>query len=658
MAASAELDRIQLVIAAAVDAGFYRAVYPDVVKLGMNPVIHYADLGWREGRDPTPWFSTERYLAMHPDVAAAGVNPLHHYLVMGRREGREIARSRLAREYYADALRRGETPAWNPMLADPPPRPKRTRTPAPPAPPTPDERVAAGKEFDADFYLRANTDVAEAGCDPLEHFLTTGWLEGRDPNAVFSIADYLDAYPDIAVARINPFVHYVMSGRAEGRSPRSNLGFRHDIIAGLVPIEERVADAARATAAFSPEDPARLKLAFAASRSGWRDLHVTFSHDDYSTNLGGVQITLQREAARIAGLGRDHLHLFPWKPWPTVREPGEPGLLGVVWNEEVVGVFAPAAVADAVGAAASAVAPGARSFAIHSLLGHSADETAGILEAAGLRAGYFWLHDFASLCAGFHLMRNDVADCGAPPLDSPACGICIYLPMRERHIAQHRRLAARLALTVVAPSETTLEFWRRSGGFKAAAEIVLPHARLKPRPGAAPAAAPGPFRFAFLGMPSSHKGWPAFKELALKYARDPRYAFVHLGARAEGGLPIAFQAVSVSEADPLAMRNAVEAQGVDAAMIWPLCRETFSFTAYEAAAGGAAIVTSPDSGNVAAFVQAGGGGLVFADEAALDAAFASGEILALGRAARRAQPCDLEFSGLTADLVASQKAVA
>ena len=159
MAASAELDRIQLVIAAAVDAGFYRAVYPDVVKLGMNPVIHYADLGWREGRDPTPWFSTERYLAMHPDVAAAGINPLHHYLVMGRREGREIARSRLAREYYADALRRGETPAWNPMLSDPPPRPKRTRSLPPPAPPTLEERVAAGKEFDADFYLRANADV-------------------------------------------------------------------------------------------------------------------------------------------------------------------------------------------------------------------------------------------------------------------------------------------------------------------------------------------------------------------------------------------------------------------------------------------------------------------------------------------------------------------
>lgn len=657
MADSAELDRIQLVISAAVDAAFYRAVYPDVTKLGVHPVAHYVEKGWREGRDPTPWFSTERYLTANPDVAAAGINPLHHYLISGRREGRVIARSPLAREYYAEALRQGEAPVWSPMLGDPPPRPKRARHPAPPPPPTAEEQAAVALEFDNEFYLRANPDVAEAGHDPLQHFLSSGWQEGRDPNAAFSVADYLEANPDIAAAQVNPFVHYVMSGRSEGRKPRSMLGFRYEIIAKLTSIEDRVAAAAEAVAALTPADPARLKAAFARSRSGWRDLHLTFSHDDYSSNLGGVQISLQREAGRIAALGRDHLHLYPWKPWPTVRQAGEPGLLGAVWNGEVLGPFAPAAVAEAVGAAASAVAPGARSFAVHSLLGHAADETAGIIEAAGLRAGYFWLHDFASLCAGFHLLRNDVADCGAPPPESPACGICAYLPMRARHVAEHRRLAARLALTVVSPSEATLETWRRGGGFPVAGEIILPHALLRPQSRASQTA-PGPLRFAFLGLPAPHKGWSAFKELALKYVRDPRYVFLHLGARSEGGLPIDFHQVVVSDDQPWAMQAMVEAQAVDVAMIWPLCRETFSFTAYEAVAGGAAVVTSPDSGNVAAFVETGNRGLVFADEAALDAAFASGEILALARAARRPQIYDLEFSGLTADLVAPKEAAA
>ena len=48
---------------------------------------------------------------------------------------------------------------------------------------------------------------------------------------------------------------------------------------------------------------------------------------------------------------------------------------------------------------------------------------------------------------------------------------------------------------------------------------------------------------------------------------------------------------------PQAMQDAAEALELDAALIWPLCRETFSFTAYEAAAAGAAVITGPDSGN-------------------------------------------------------------
>ena len=39
-------------------------------------------------------------------------------------------------------------------------------------------------DFDASYYLSHNPDVAQAGVDPLAHYLTTGWKEGRDPNAV------------------------------------------------------------------------------------------------------------------------------------------------------------------------------------------------------------------------------------------------------------------------------------------------------------------------------------------------------------------------------------------------------------------------------------------------------------------------------------------
>ena len=36
--------------------------------------------------------------------------------------------------------------------------------------------------FDAEWYLRANLDVALAGLDPLRHYVTHGEREGRPPN--------------------------------------------------------------------------------------------------------------------------------------------------------------------------------------------------------------------------------------------------------------------------------------------------------------------------------------------------------------------------------------------------------------------------------------------------------------------------------------------
>jgi hypothetical protein len=42
--------------------------------------------------------------------------------------------------------------------------------------------MAAAPDFDAAYYLRENPDVAEAGFDPLEHYLLYGRHEGRAPN--------------------------------------------------------------------------------------------------------------------------------------------------------------------------------------------------------------------------------------------------------------------------------------------------------------------------------------------------------------------------------------------------------------------------------------------------------------------------------------------
>ena len=642
-------EEARRVIATALDGAFYRAVNPDLAESGLDPIHHYAASGWREGRDPAPWFSTRAYVEAYPEVVKAGWNPLHHYLIVGRREGREIVRSVLADDYLLRRARRGEEPAWSfetligeGQAADEVAEEAAVRH---------RERVLAATEFDAAFYLASNVDVAKTGVDALDHFLASGWREGRDPNAAFSVKDYLESYPDIAAAEVNPFVHYLSAGRAEGRTGRTELGFRYEIIKRLVPLDARVAAVRRAEAKLKLGTAAALAKGLAAAKTGLADLHITFSHDDYTANTGGVQLCLQREGARIKKLGRDHLHLYPAKPWPVVRTRSDDGHLGVLLNGKALGVYSPKTVIAALAKAAGAVKAGKRSFAIHSLLGHNAGETADLLAAAKLNAGFFWLHDFASLCAGFHLMRNDVEDCAAPPPESQACGICVYGPWRARHTAEHERLFERLSLTVVAPAQVTLDLWKARAGYPTAGEIVLPHAHLLER-GLAPATpADRPLRIAYAGMPAAHKGWEIFRDLVARYADDPRYRFIHLGGRAAPGAPVEFHKVTVTDDRPRAMQEAIETHEVDAVLIWPLCRETFSFIAYEAVAGGAAVITNPDSGNVAAFVSETGHGVVLDGEAELAAAFDGGSIEGLSRAVRKPSLYDLAFSALTVDLL-------
>ncbi len=72
------------------DAEWYLHTYPDVKQSGMDPVLHYAIHGAKEGRDPSPQFNSRWYLGFHTDVAEQGLNPLIHYLRQGMKEGREI----------------------------------------------------------------------------------------------------------------------------------------------------------------------------------------------------------------------------------------------------------------------------------------------------------------------------------------------------------------------------------------------------------------------------------------------------------------------------------------------------------------------------------------------------------------------------------------
>lgn len=68
------------------DAGFYaeKADLPP----GLDPALHYAVAGLRQGLAPGPDFDTAFYTARNPDIAHAKVDPMLHFHSYGRKEGR------------------------------------------------------------------------------------------------------------------------------------------------------------------------------------------------------------------------------------------------------------------------------------------------------------------------------------------------------------------------------------------------------------------------------------------------------------------------------------------------------------------------------------------------------------------------------------------
>jgi len=68
---------------------FYMERYHNHIKLDCySPMQHYLKIGWKTGKHPSSNFDSDYYLTTHYDVLKAGINPLVHYILHGYREKR------------------------------------------------------------------------------------------------------------------------------------------------------------------------------------------------------------------------------------------------------------------------------------------------------------------------------------------------------------------------------------------------------------------------------------------------------------------------------------------------------------------------------------------------------------------------------------------
>lgn len=616
--AAAPLRDLKLV-ASEFDARFYLNTYEDVAAAGVDPLDHFFFTGWREGRNPTAGFDSTWYISEYPDVARAGVNPFWHFLAVGRAEGRAPVNP--------SAILAGPEGAEI------------------------EQKLAVMRtEFSPQYYLANNADVAAAGIDPLEHFHIQGWREGRNPSGHFETNYYLAANEDVRDAGINPFWHYLVAGRAEGRAPVRPGGYRRRIIEAAKSPEARSAD----YQIWPGRLLTRKQLANHLDKAlvGRSGVVISLSHDCYIKVIGGTQIFISDEQRRFAAKDFAYVHLSP-RRWRLNLAPLDLKFeLQIVIDGNFIGFARLELLRHLL---ADRLREDERSclFIVHSILGFNEEQVCDLHSAIAPSRSVFWLHDYASLCEGFNLLRNDLDFCNVPAQASMTCRVCVYGEFRQEHLARMQRLFSHCNFDVLSPSAFTLSLWLSRTTLPVRSASVHPHWKLLRKPDGHRKPALGPVKIAFVGFSSPAKGWEIFSKLVDEFADDDRYRFYHFVARGVPTLPECEHVVTeITPDDRLATIRLLQKHNIDfLAMLspWP---ETFSFVAHEGMAAGCRLLCLKDSGNVVAAVEAYKLGHVFADATALQEFLAGPEaVQAMEEARADRQYFRIKNAGTTATAV-------
>lgn len=404
---------------------------------------------------------------------------------------------------------------------------------------------------------------------------------------------------------------------------------RLDTLEKLKPLAAHSAEwvGSRSTTLLSREEFRRaLTDRLDVSREG---LVLSVTHDNYTKIVGGIQICVQVEEQAFRDSGFTYLCLHPQQPLPELSSIVDLStfVFRTVLDGQDLGSVTAQTLIDVLTGLRSDVR--ARCLAVHSLLGHAPEIIGLLVRSASFEHSIFWVHDFFSICPNYTLLRNRIAFCGAPPIGSNSCEICVFGTERSRHMARMNKLFAAVNFEIISPSQSALEFWRSAASVSYQSHRVVPHLELsetgvlEPR---GPNDIGEPIRIAFMGFPGAHKGWPLFARLAAELKRGRRYKFFHLGVDRQSATNVSFIRVETKRDDPDAMIRAMQEHRIDVAFLWSTWFETYSFTAHEAICSGAFIVTGAQSGNISVLAGRFNAGRVFESEAQLFAALTGGEL--------------------------------
>jgi hypothetical protein len=222
-------------ILALIDREWYLAMNPDVSAMKIDAADHFLGQGWRERRNPNPWFHTAWYLGKNPDVLARDINPLEHFVIEGAAAGCQPSPGfdiTWYSHHYLDAdqpcaeallhfitigLGMGAVPFPSLRRADK--RARRRQLSYSPAASEPNDNDVLHALVDAEYY-RSNYGPGQGVLfNAVDHYVEDGWRCGFNPNSWFDTRWYLSQNSEARERDANPLGHFIAEGGRRGRRP-------------------------------------------------------------------------------------------------------------------------------------------------------------------------------------------------------------------------------------------------------------------------------------------------------------------------------------------------------------------------------------------------------------------------------------------------------
>ncbi|RAP47569.1 MAG: hypothetical protein BZ135_02025 [Methanosphaera sp. rholeuAM6] len=167
------------------DDGYYLAYIED--KTISDPLDHYLTVGYKKGFNPSENFDTQCYLENNKEAIKSGLHPLIDYVLHGLKTNRKVKYDLKLEEY------------------------KRFK-----------KEVYEKELFDDEYYC---SQFSEEILYPLDHYMSIGYLEGKNPSALFDSDNYNKLNRDVEEAGMNPLLHFVLYGMDDNRKFNYNISY-------------------------------------------------------------------------------------------------------------------------------------------------------------------------------------------------------------------------------------------------------------------------------------------------------------------------------------------------------------------------------------------------------------------------------------------------